>query len=133
MGEKPDNLYMGNISGKNLVERIDQLLKLNGYKGREVLIEKKITKSQTISNWVSGKAPSVYTMYEIANFLGTSIDFLITGEYFTLEKQEISTKSLKVALAAEKLSDEGKKIALTQVEALIAHFPQQTVHAEGTA
>ena len=108
---------MADISGEKLVERIDFLLKQKGH-NREILEGKRITKKQTISNWTSGKAPSVYTMYEIARFLGTSIDFLVTGDYPNLKNLKLSEKSLKLAWLAENLSDTGKDIALNQVEAL---------------
>jgi hypothetical protein len=48
---------------------------------------------------------------------------LLTGEYFSLEKHNLSQKSLKIAHAAEFLNDQGKETALDMVEALQRKFP----------
>jgi len=42
-------------------------------------------------------------------------------------------KEIKIALAAEQLSDEGNNVALTQGEDLITHFPLDTSVSSKTA
>jgi hypothetical protein len=74
----------------------------------------------TLSRWRDRqKYPNVEKVVKMAQAVGRSVEFLVTGK----DPASLSEKSLNIALAAEKLSDEGKGIALTQVESLIAHFP----------
>jgi transcriptional regulator with XRE-family HTH domain len=110
---------MTEISGQELVKRIDDLLKEKGHKGRNVLYQEGITKKATISNWVAGKAPSAYTLYEIARFLGVPLDYLLTGK----PPPGLSPESMKAARAIERLSPEGRTVALNQIESLVALFP----------
>jgi transcriptional regulator with XRE-family HTH domain len=110
---------MAEVSGQELVKRIDGLLKEKGHKGRNILYREGITKKATISNWFAGKAPSAYTLYEIARFLGVSLDYLLTGE----SPPGLSPESMKVARAAERLSPEGRAVALNQIESLVTLFP----------
>jgi transcriptional regulator with XRE-family HTH domain len=107
------------ISGKELVERIDTLLKEKGYKGREILYNG-ITKKATISNWVAGKAPSAYTLYEVARFLGVSLDFLLTGKS---PIPGLSPEAIEIARAADRLSPEGRIAALKVVRGMESEYP----------
>jgi hypothetical protein len=65
----------------------------------------------------------------VAQVLGVSAEYLVTGK----APGKLSEKGLKVALAAEQLSDEGKNVALTQVEGLITHFPYDVSALSKTA
>jgi hypothetical protein len=74
----------------------------------------------TLSRWRDqGKYPGVEKAVKMAEVVGRSVEYLVTGK----DPAGLSEKSLKIALAAEQLSDEGKNVALTQVEGLLAHFP----------
>ena len=74
----------------------------------------------TLSRWrKQGNYPSVEECVIIAKAVGRSVEYLVTGK----APEGLSELSYKIALAAEKLSNEGKKVALTNVEGLIAHFP----------
>jgi transcriptional regulator with XRE-family HTH domain len=75
---------------------------------------------QTLSQWIKkDRLPDVVDGQKIAKALGVTVEYLVTGR----DPEGLSEDSLKVALAAEQLSPEGRKIALTQVEALQEHFP----------
>jgi len=74
----------------------------------------------TMSRWRDqGKYPSVEKVVKMAQAVGMSVEYLVTGK----DPAGLSEKSLRIALVAEKLSDDGKNVALTQVESLIKHFP----------
>jgi transcriptional regulator with XRE-family HTH domain len=78
--------------------------------------------TKTIQNWTRSAAPTMPRIDQgvmVAQVLGVSAEYLVTGK----APGGLSEKGLKVALAAEQLSDEGKSVALTQVEGLITHFP----------
>ena len=77
--------------------------------------------TKTIQNWTKSASPSMPRLdqgVKVAIVLGVPAEFLVTGE----AHRGFSKKGLEIALAAEKLSDEGKAVALTQVESLAVHF-----------
>jgi len=84
----------------------------------------------TMSRWRDqGKYPSVEKVVKMAQAVGRSVEYLVTGK----DQTGLSEKSLRIALFAEQLSDEGKNVALTQVEGLIAHFPLDVSASSKTA
>jgi len=78
--------------------------------------------TKTIQNWTRNASPTMPRIdqgVKVAQALGVSVEYLVSGK----DPGGLSEKGLKIALASEKLSDEGKSIALTQIEGLAAHFP----------
>ena len=76
----------------------------------------------TLSRWRENKKyPSVEKVVTMAQKVGRSVEYLVTGS--EQKYLELSEMSIKIARATEKLSDEGKGVALTQVEGLALHFP----------
>ena len=77
--------------------------------------------AKTIQNWTRNISPTMPRIDQgviVAKVLGVSAEYLVTGD----SREGLSGMGLKIALAAEQLSDEGKRVALTQVEALAVHF-----------
>jgi len=88
--------------------------------------------TKTIQNWTRNASPTMPRIDQgvmVAQVLGVSAEYLVTGK----APGGLSEKGLKVALAVEQLSDEGKSVALTQVEGLIAHFPLDVSASSKTA
>jgi transcriptional regulator with XRE-family HTH domain len=78
--------------------------------------------TKTIQNWTRNASPTMPRIDQgvmAALALGVSAEYLVTGK----AQSGLSEKGLKIALAAEQLSDEGKNVALTQIEGLVSHFP----------
>ena len=74
----------------------------------------------SITDWKQGKTfPLADTAVKIATILGVTVEYLVTGK----PPSGLSEDSLKIAHTAEKLSPEGRDIALGQVEALLKRFP----------
>ena len=81
----------------------------------------------TISRWRDQKKyPSVEKVVKMAQAVDRSVEYLVTGA--EQKYSELSENSLKIAHMAEQLSE--KQVAITQVEALIAHFPLQAVQSK---
>jgi transcriptional regulator with XRE-family HTH domain len=100
-------------------ERLEILLKNKGITQKS-LAEQLSIRRPLISEWKkNGSYPYADVAVRMANVLGTTVEYLIAGK----DPKGLSEDSLKIALAAEQLSPEGRKVALTQVEALQAHFP----------
>ena len=82
------------FSGSELIERINKIIESKGLKRDPDLY--KIVPSGTLSAWKNkGQIPRVNTICNIANFLGVSIEYLLTGNEgnsFTQEEQELITK-----------------------------------------
>jgi hypothetical protein len=76
----------------------------------------------TITGWKES-FPRVDKIAAIADFYGVSLDSLVYGSEKSYRKY--SSLALKIAEAADRLNDEGKEVALTQVEGLISHFPYE--------
>jgi hypothetical protein len=110
-----DNQFMG-VLGEDLVKRISDLIDQKGLKRTDLY---KITPSSSLTRWKNGQGPNAYTLYEVSKFLGESIDYLVTGK----PPAGLSEGTMAIARAAERLSPEGQKVALHQVEALAADFP----------
>ena len=88
----------------------------------EISLKSEVSR-KTIENWTRKADPTMPSINQgvlVAMAIGVSAEYLVTGK----TPNELSEKGLKVALAAEKLSDDGKKVALAQVESLIALFPR---------
>jgi transcriptional regulator with XRE-family HTH domain len=117
---------------KPIVSRIDDQIALKE-STRILLCEAVEIDKTSLSIWLKGTIPSVDKIFRIANYFGVSIKWLITGEkdVAITEKQQafldkyenLSELSLKIALAADKLNDVGKKSALSMVEGLEKDFP----------
>jgi transcriptional regulator with XRE-family HTH domain len=102
-------------------------VRLNDFIGRSGMTLDEISvrsgvSTKTIQNWTRNASPTMPRIDQgvmVAQVLGVSAEYLVTGK----APGGLSEKGLKVALAAEQLSDEGKNVALTQVEGLAVHFP----------
>ena len=105
---------------------------------KEIAIKSGV-KKRTIDKWVGAEEtePKVNDLYRVCQILGITVEWAVAGEkgldyvcqllinngMLVKPSAGLSQSSLDIALAAEQISDEGKQIALTQVEALIAYFP----------
>jgi len=98
--------------------RLEDELKRGGKNWRWLGVISSVPES-TLSRWRDqGKYPNVEKVIKMANAVGRSVEYLVTGK----DPSGLSEGSLKVAFITEQLSDEGKNVALTQVEGLLAHF-----------
>jgi len=102
-------------------------VRLNDFIGRsgmtlDELSYKSGVSTKTIQNWTRNASPTIPRIDQgvmVAQVLGVSAEYLVTGK----APDGLSEKGLKIALAAEFLSEEGKNVALIQVKGLVAHFP----------
>lgn len=86
------------------------------------VILKTSIKQSTISMWRSRKNfPRADEAVRIADALGTSVEFLVTGR--DKEYAPCTPAALEIAIAADKLDDEGKRIALTVLKGLESQHP----------
>jgi transcriptional regulator with XRE-family HTH domain len=86
-----------------------------------VIIKTKI-KQSTISTWRHRKNfPRADEAVKIAESLHTSVEYLVTGRDET--HAPCSPEALEIALAADKLNNEGKRIALTVIKGLGSQYP----------
>ena len=121
-----------------LKENLKAAFRASGMIVKEIA-EKSGVKKRTIDKWVGTEEtePKVNDLYKVCRTLGITVEWAVAGEEgldhvrelmandrrLWESKRGLSEKSLQIALAAEQLSDEGKSVALTQIEGLIAHFP----------
>jgi transcriptional regulator with XRE-family HTH domain len=85
---------------------------------------------QTLSQWIlKDRLPNVEDGQKIATTLGVTVEYLVTGK----PPAGLSEGAMAVARAAERLSPEGQKVALHQVEALAADFPCDASASSKTA
>jgi hypothetical protein len=109
--------------------RLESELERNGKNWRWLGVISSVPES-TLSRWRDRqKYPNVEKVVKMAQAVGRSVEYLVTGK----DPTGLSELSLNVALAAEKLSDEGKKAALTQVEGLASYFPLEDSALSKTA
>jgi len=105
----------------NFHTRLNDFIRLSGMTLDEIS-QKSGVSTKTIQNWTRNASPTMPRIDQgvmVAQVLSVSAEYLVTGK----APGGLSERGLKIALAAEQLSDEDKSVALTQVEDLIAHFP----------
>jgi transcriptional regulator with XRE-family HTH domain len=105
----------------NFHVRLNDFIRRSGMTLDEISLKSGVS-IKTVQNWTRNASPTMPRIDQgviVAQALGVSAEYLVTGK----ASGGLSESGLKVALAAEQLSDEGKSVALTQVESLIAHFP----------
>jgi transcriptional regulator with XRE-family HTH domain len=79
-------------------------------------------KQSTLSSWRTQKIyPRADDAVKIAETLQTTVEYLVTGSDKTLSP--LDPAAVEIAVAANKLPDEAKHIALTVVQALLSHYP----------
>jgi len=101
--------------------RLNDFIRRSGMTLDEISIKSGVS-TKTIQNWTRNASPTMPRIDQgvmVAQALGVSAEYLVTGK----DPVGLSERGLKIALVAEQLSDEGKSVALTQMESLITHFP----------
>jgi len=102
-------------------ERLHYFIKRSGMTLDEISFKSGVS-TKTIQNWTRDASPTIPRIdqgVKVAQVLGISAEYLVTGK----APVGLSERGIKIALAAEELSDEGKNVALTQVKSLADHFP----------
>ena len=121
-----------------LRENLKVAIEKSGFIVKEIA-DKADVKKRTIDKWVGAEEtePKVNDFYKVCKILSVTMEQIVDGESGAEYIREIvkkdpkaiqassglSEKGLKIALAAEQLSDYGKDLALGLVEGFIARFP----------
>jgi transcriptional regulator with XRE-family HTH domain len=79
-------------------------------------------KQSTLSTWKTSKIfPRADKAVQIAAALQTSVEYLVTGQ--EIAYSTCTPPALEIALVADRLSDEGKRIALSVIKGLESQYP----------
>ena len=114
--EISDNFFMV-VSGEKIVFRIDELLDKKGLSRPDACRYAKIN-LRAMNDWgKKGTIPAADALYAIANFLQTTVEYLITG------KDGLSEGERELLGAYNLLNEVGKDAAIGAVKGLIARFP----------
>jgi hypothetical protein len=73
--------------------------------------------------------PKTWELYRIAEKLNAPLYWLLTGE----KEADLPEDQQKLLENFENLDDQGKKLALDQIEGLLKHFPRRSISANSTA
>lgn len=106
-----------------IVNRIDTLLFQKNLK-RQVLYDLAQVAPNTFSNWMkkaNAKIPA-QTLYVMAEYLGVSIDFLLTGK----DRSGLDGEEIRLVTNYRQLSDDDKD----SVNSMIDHFLQRSIENE---
>ncbi|MDR1904387.1 MAG: hypothetical protein LBQ88_19150 [Treponema sp.] len=71
-----------------------------------------IVPSGTLSAWKKGQEPRAYTICNLANFLGTSIDFLLTGK----DKSSITSEEQTLLIGFRQLDTRDREDLLGNLQ-----------------
>jgi transcriptional regulator with XRE-family HTH domain len=107
------------MSGFHL--RLHDFIERSGMTLDEISLKSGVS-TKTIQNWTRNISPTMPRIDQgviVAKVLGVSAEYLVTGN----SQEGLSGIEFQIALAAKQLSDEGKYVALTLVQALAANFP----------
>ena len=125
-GDISDNLFMP-ISGKNIVSRIDELLEKKELGRADACRYAKIN-LRAMTDWdKKGTIPAAGTLFSIAKYLQTTVEYLLTGE------NGLSEGERELLGAYNLLNEVGKDAAIGAVEALIKRFPMKSEQAGGSS
>jgi transcriptional regulator with XRE-family HTH domain len=111
-----------NVSGENLVERIGEIIDQKRLKRVDLY---KIAPSGTLSAWKQGQEPRAYTICRVAEFLGTSLDYLLLGK----SSDNLNQGEQTILNAFNQLNAEGKENAIFLVKALETKYPLSSEQA----
>jgi transcriptional regulator with XRE-family HTH domain len=87
---------------------------------------------KTIQNWTRAAGPTMPRIDQgvmVAVVLEVSAEYLVTGR----APAGITAAALEIAMAADKLNAEGKRVALNQVEGLLNLYPLGDLRPTKTA
>lgn len=102
-----------------IYERIEYLSRQQKISRKQLCILSGIS-SKTISLWKTGRIPATKNLLKIANILGTSIEYLLTGEEKFVENyKKTKDQTLFFLSQYNRLSTNDKKYINNMVEALI--------------
>jgi SOS-response transcriptional repressor LexA len=95
------------ISGEKIVSRIDNILEENSQLNRADVCRHAKINTGAMTDWVKkGTIPAADTLYLVAEFLGTTVEYLITGKNADGISQEIISIARKItALTPENRQD----------------------------
>jgi transcriptional regulator with XRE-family HTH domain len=88
------------------------------------VIQKTNIKQSTLSTWrIAETFPRADQAVKIADSLHTSVEYLVTGQ--EPDHSTCSPAALELAVQADKLNGEGKKIALSVLKGLETQYPAE--------
>ena len=85
------------MNGIEFVERINTLLKQKKISKAEFYKDLNLSNNATTSWGKKNQIPNAETVYKIANYLGVSMEYLITGQFFNNKNIEISKEILNLS------------------------------------
>ena len=114
------------MTGKEIVERIDSILKEKNLK-RLALAEFSNISVQTITDWSKrGSIPSADTAVKIAKYLNVSTDWLITGE----DPQGLTEEERRLVDDWRELGADARKAVRAVLDTFVAEsFEEKKVQA----
>ena len=113
-------------NGLMIVQRIDSLLKGKN-ENRNILAKIININPQNISAWsIRGTIPAADIAIKIADYLGVSVRWLITGE----EDKELSEEDRKILSLWHELSEEDRKAIECMIEYKVSAYQKNNVQAD---
>lgn len=79
-----DNIYVMS----DITDRIESLLNLTHQKRADIVRSTGINES-TIRGWITGRMPSADALYQVAQFFGVTVEWLLTGNGIDLLNKKI--------------------------------------------
>ena len=112
-------------------ENLKSELQYSGLRVKELAAQTGI-KKHTLDTYLSirGRMPAADVAVRIANALGVTVEYLVTGSEMVENKNSVhfSREIRKMAQIAEKLTPDHRKIALSFLETLQKHENSQSAH-----
>lgn len=104
----------------NMITRIEKMLNEQGIKRSTMLADLDIP-SSTFSTWKKkGSDPDLKSVIKLANYLGVSMDYILTGETENIQKIELDDESIQIRVL-------GKVAAGIPIEAVEDVIGEETI------
>ena len=108
------------FAGKDIVKRLDDLLKMKNQK-RKAVCDCAGIATQTITDWTKrGSIPAADTLYKIATYLETTVEHLLTGK----APADIPPDMLEIARKITALSPQDREEIMLVINHKLGRYPE---------
>ena len=109
-------MYFEKISTTDMVKRIDSLLEERGLLRADLIKACELSES-ALRRWLSGSCPASDSLYKVAKYLNTTMEYLLDGKIELKEQSSLSAYKIVAEESLESVPKEEKRL-LTEFEKL---------------
>jgi transcriptional regulator with XRE-family HTH domain len=99
-----EKLFVG-VNGGDIVDRIDKCRAMKGLSRKDIALASGLKSVQSLTDWSNGSIPQADTAVAVADYLGVSVRWLLTGE----DEQGLSLDERNLVYDWNRLTEENQR------------------------